>query len=237
MLMATDRELIEREALERLQADIGGEIVGKKLMPIGDALNGLVRQDDVTCEVAGDWFAVNTEPRHEELAKEEIGGLGGVVVYLPVISRQERGGKGAMRTICRPMFPGYLFARCLLSDRAYHGIKSARGVHRLLGNGSAIYVPPGAIEVVRLREAEFAEKEAKRVELQEAARKAKEGGKSGIIWHFSEGDRVRIKNGPFAGFYAQLESAVDSHDRLKALVHLFGRKSSIDLSAFDIEAP
>jgi len=235
MLMATDRDQIERQALERLQADIGGEIVGKKLIPIGGALGDMVQQQDVSCSVAGDWFAVNTEPRHEKLAKEEIADHG-VVVYLPMFSRQESHGKGRMRTVSRPMFPCYLFARCELSDRNYHAIKSARGVHRLLGNGRPHYIDPGAMEVVRLTEAEFAEMDANRQVMAEAARLAKECGKSGIVWHFSAGDRVRIRNGPFASFYAELESAVDSHDRLRALVHIFGRKSPIELSAFDIEA-
>ncbi len=239
MLMADERKRIDpelrRHYLREMKREFGGKIIGNRLMPISDALGGLVQQQDVSCSVSGDWFAVNTEPKHETLAREEIADHG-VVVYLPLFTRQERHGKGRMRTVSRPMFPGYLFARCELNDRNYHAIKSARGVHRLLGNGRPHYIDPGALEVVRLKEAEFAEKEARRVAIEEAARIAKEGGKSGIIWHFTAGDRVRIKTGPFASFYAELDSAVDSHDRLKALVHIFGRKVPTDLSAFDIEA-
>jgi transcription antitermination factor NusG len=77
---------------------------------------------------------------------------------------------------------------------------------------------------------------SRRVLCEEAAAVAMAGGKSGIVWHFSEGDRVRIKNGPFAAFYAELQSAVDPHDRIKAFLSLFGRVSLVELSAFDIES-
>jgi transcriptional antiterminator NusG len=186
------------------------------------------------CLVSGQWFVVATEFRQEKLAIEEIGHAG-LVVYAPQIARSERHGRGNMRTILRYVFPSYLLVKCDPQPDHWKLITKARGVHRLLGCDSPKPIHEGEIEVIRLYEAEQAERQRDRERCEETAKRAREGGKSGLVWHFEPGERVRIKNGPFAAFYAQLESAVDDRDRISALVDLFGRRSTIELSAFDIE--
>lgn len=187
------------------------------------------------CIVAGCWYVVNTESRHEVLARGEIA-KAGLVAYLPTVFRQERHGRGRVRAVERPIFPGYLFAKCEARADHWGLVMRSRGVHRLLGcGGLPLSVEPDEIDAIRLYETEQLEKERDRIRRDEAARKAREGGKSGIVWDFSPSERVRIKSGPFAGFYAELEAAVDEHDRIKALVKLFGQQSRTDLSAFDIE--
>jgi transcription termination/antitermination protein NusG len=168
--------------------------------------------DYCTC---GTWFVVNTQSRHEHLAKGEIAQCG-FVVYLPLILVRENGGH-APRMSERPMFPSYLFAHSESRAELWRRIASARGVHGLLGPAK-----DGEIEVVRFHEAQEAGRHAQR--------------KSGLIWHFSPEDEIRIKSGPFCGFYARLKSAVDKHDRVRALLSMFGRDSVLDLSAHDIEA-
>lgn len=191
---------------------------------IGQVVGYVDKPDPVAtlnfCPV-GTWFVVSTEPRQESLAMSEIA-ESGIVTYLPIIPRQEAHGRGRMRVCERPMFPTYLFACC--EESMWGRMRSARGVNHIVGS-----VDRGAIEVVRMREAEEAEREGVRL-----SRFA--GGKSNIVWHFSPGDMVRIKGGPFAGFNAQLETAVDDHDRIRALVNLFGRQTPSEFSAFDIEA-
>lgn len=186
------------------------------------------------CVISGLWFAVATEPRQEELAKGEIGSAG-LVVYWPKLPREERHGRGRMRHVFRSMFPSIIFVKCEPHPDHWGHVRGCRGVHRLLGHCSPLAIPEGALEVVRLREFEEAQKEAERAHREEVAKIARDKGKSGIIWDFAPEEVVRIKHGPFAGFNAQLEDAVDDHDRIKALVSLFGRQSAIELSAFDID--
>lgn len=203
---------------------------------LDSAFRDLISEQGHVCLVAGDWYVCSIEPRHEELAKGEVV-KHGLVPYLPLCPRRERHGRGAERTMWRPMFGSYMFVRFDLTEDNWNRIRAARGVRRLLGcEGKPMPVDDGLIEAIRLYEAEEVEKERLRGVVEEAAVKARAGGKSGLIWHFTAGERVRIKNGPFANFYAELESAVDDHDRIKALVNYFGRKSSTELSAFDIEA-
>lgn len=212
-----------------------------KLKPIGPYFVGQVvgyvdRQQELTdrCTVAGAWYVVNFEPKQGKRAKTELAEAG-LVPYLPLTYGPERHGRGAVRSGAHPMFGCYMFVRC--EPKQWGLATVARGVRRLLGlDGQPFAVKDGEIEAIRLQETISFEEEARRIGIEEVRRLAHEKGKSGIVWQFSPGDHVRIKNGPFAGFYAQLESAVDSNDRLKALVSLFGGTCPADFSAFDIEA-
>jgi transcriptional antiterminator NusG len=215
-------------------------MAGQSLKPIGPWLVGqvvgYVERQPKYCTLGGDWYVVATEPKHENLAKGEIADAG-LVPYLPMVTRFEKHGRGGLRLMTRPMFPSYILVRCAAIADHWNKITSARGVRRLLGlDGQPKPIHDGELEVIRLHEAEYAEQETERLRLEQAAAKARLGGKSGLIWHFSPGDRARIKNGPFAGFNAQLKSAVDSRDRIRALISIFGGVSHAELSAFDIEA-
>lgn len=208
----------------------------KPIEPYIGQIVGYVERERPVCVVAGSWYAVCLEPHEGKLAKEEIS-KHGLIPYLPMAPIRERHGRGMERTVWRPMFGPYLFVKCDPTPQHWRLIMSARGVHRMLGlGGSPLSIGDSEMEVIRLCEAEYAEGETQREVQEEAARIAKAGGRSGIVWHFSAGEKVKIKNGPFAAFYADLETAVDPHDRIKALVSLFGRQSSVELSAFDIEA-
>lgn len=202
------------------------------LQSLRPAFDGLVSDPDRSCKVAGQWYVVSIEHQQEQLARHEVAARG-LVAYLPQIAKHERHGRGRQRTVWRPLFGLYMFVKC--EPRHWGLVTSARGVRRFLGQDSRPEaVDDNRMEVIRLVEAEKAEDERARAERESALAKAKAGGRSGITWHFAEGDRVRIKNGPFAGFYADLTMAVDSHDRIRVLVNCFGRRSLVELSAFEI---
>jgi transcription antitermination factor NusG len=197
---------------------------------------GYVERPAKFCTVDGDWFVVNTESRQEELAKGEIA-QSGLVTYLPMAVRMEKHGRGGLRLVARPVFPSYLFVRCPMTDDVWNRLTTTRGVRGLLGcDMKPKPINIGEVEVIRLYETECADKERKRLDKEQAAARARAGGKSGIVWDFAPGDRVRITNGPFASFFAQLQTAVDDHDRIRALMDIFGSVTPMQLSAFDIES-
>lgn len=215
-----------RHALDLARQEWGG------LRSINSALSGLVAEPDRTCTVAGQWYVVSIHHQQEELARHEVAARG-LVAYLPLDPKRERHGRGSERTRWRPLFGLYMFVKC---EPIYWGlVTSARGVRRFLGQDSRPEpVDSDRMEVIRLVEAEKAEAEFERAAKEGILAKAKAGGRSGIIWDFKEGDRRRIESGPFAGFYADLQTAVDVHDRLRVLVNCFGRRSLVELSAFEI---
>jgi transcriptional antiterminator RfaH len=179
----------------------------------------------------GRWFCVQSAPREEQLA---CGGIqaAGLAAYLPVIPVREPHGRFAMRTAVRPVFPSYLFTRCTLSAEDWHRVASTRGVARILGTDRPVPLREEAIEAIRLFEREQHEKFARARQLAALAHKH---GQSGLVWSFSAGDRVRIRSGPFSGFYAELQTAVDKWDRVRALVAMFNAQVPLTLSAHDLE--
>jgi transcription antitermination factor NusG len=220
-----------RHAMELAEQEWGS------LKPLGPHFAALMEPTpEPMCHFAGHWYVFSFEPRRHELCKFEIAKKG-LVPFVPMIPTRENHGRGSMRSTYRPMFGNYGFVRCDLTHQNFQSIVCSRGVRSLLAfAGKPACISDAEMEVIRLVQARKYEIEKMCADLDEAEARAKAGGRSGIIWHFSAGDRVRITKGPFAGFYAELEAAVDEHDRIRALVKAFGAKSKIELSAFDIEA-
>lgn len=203
------------------------------LRSLNPAFGDLVHEPDRECTAAGDWYVVSIEHQQEDLAKHEVAGRG-MVAYLPLIPKRERHWRGSYHTVWRPLLGLYMFVKCL--PRQWSHVTSARGIHRFLGKcGRPQAIDEYRIEVIQLVEAEKAAAERARALAEESVAKARADGRSGIVWPFVEGEQVRIKTGPFAGFYAELTAAVDVHDRIRAFVNLFGRQSLVELSAFEIE--
>lgn len=196
-------------------------------------LRTLIGEPHQTCEVAGNWYVVIVEHQQESRARSEMAARG-LVPYFPVTPRRERHGRGATRTAWRPMLGPYAFVRCMPCQWSL--VCGARGVRRFLGQeGVPQSIDGHCLDVIRLIEAEDAETERVRALMEAAASAARAKGRSGIVWDYSDGERVRIKNGPFSGFYAHLRAAVDVHDRIRAVMDIFGHESPVELSAFDIE--
>ncbi len=240
MLMENDALPISagREALESAQAKWGGEVVSGKLRPLAPSLCDLVQDDECVSTVEGEWFAIATETREEEHVANGLMAAG-VLPYLPTEPKVVAHGRGKTRIVYRPFIVGYVFGKCILTSLIWHKIMATRGVRRMLSDvtGKALHIGDAEMNIIRAAEAVRAQWEAERQALLRAEEIAKSGGRSGIIWHFTAGDIVKIKNGPLAGFYAKLIEAVDPLDRIRAIVELFGGPTVSRLSAHDLEAP
>lgn len=238
MLMENDALPITaaKEALASAQAKWGGEVEGGKLRPLAPSLCDLVQDRESICSVEGEWYPIATESREEEHVANGLLAAG-VLPYLPTEPKLVPHGRGKTRVVYRPFIVGYVFGKCFLTNATWHKIMATRGVRRMLSNVNGVPLSIGdrEMDTIRAAEAYFAGIEDDRQKLEEAEKVAKAGGRSGIIWHFTAGDIVKIKNGPLAAFYAELTAAVDPHDRIKAIVNLFGRASTIEMSAHDIE--
>jgi transcriptional antiterminator RfaH len=163
------------------------------------------------------WFVVAAKPKYEGKAAEALMSIC-VDTYLPACRSEVPHGRGQTRRVMKPMFGRYFFVRCLPTPEAWAPIARAAGVCRLLssrhGNGdiAPTPVPEGAIEVIRLLEAELAAKQP-----------------------FQSGDIVRIKRGPFASLYAELTSAIDTDQRVSAIIEIMGRRATLRLSASNVQ--
>jgi transcriptional antiterminator NusG len=218
MLMA-NQDGLKMQVLRDLQRREGGQIIGDKLFPLRDHLMSLADEAPM-CTTIGDWYVLEADARQDRQAVRSVAAEG-YVAYQPIVIKNQV-VRHRLRQIERAMFGKYFFVKCQLTDESYQRIRLARGVRRFLdlGDGRPRSVPNWAMDIVRLKEAEF----------------GTPVGQSRFVYHFSPGDKVRIKNGPFQWFYAQLESAVDEHGRLTALIDLFGRETRVQLEATQVEA-
>lgn len=227
----------KRQALRLAKSEWGGKIVGMKLQPLAPSMCDLVQDQEAVSTVEGSWFAVATEPREERHVSMGLCSIG--LPYLPVEPVWENHGRGQKRIVYRPFVTGYLFLKCVLTNANWHAIMATRGVRRMLSdvNGKPQCIGDREMWAIRASESHCAWIEDERRKRAEAERIAKAGGRSGIVWHFSKGDVIKIKSGPLAGFYAELTEAVDPHDRIRAIVKLFNSSRVARLSAFDLEQP
>lgn len=219
--MLMGNEDLKMQVLRDVQRREGGVIVGNQLLPLRDHLSGVV-DDEVGpyCSIGGHWYVLQADARQDRTAVETVA-KAGFPVYRPIVIKDHiwRGRKVRDE---RSMFGMYFFVRCLLTEANYHKVRLARGVRRFLdmGDGRPLAVPNWAMDIVRLKESEC----------------GTPVGKGRFLYHFSPGDQVRIKNGPFASFFAKLETAVDEHGRIKALVEIFSRPTPIEFDADQLEA-
>jgi transcription antitermination factor NusG len=78
------------------------------------------------------WFALQTKPRRENFAVTNVSRLG-IESFLPLL-KAERLVHGAARTIIKPLFPGYFFAR-FCPETSFESVKATRGVLQIVSSG------------------------------------------------------------------------------------------------------
>jgi transcriptional antiterminator RfaH len=143
------------------------------------------------------WFAIHTKPRRENFAATNVLSLG-VETLLPRVKVYHL-LHGATRTITKPLFPSYFFAR-FSPQHSLELVRRARGVLRVISSGRfPIPVDDEAVHEIRDRV---------------------EG--DGLIRIHPEdlkpGDCVSIQEGPFQGLMGRVERESDDRKRVTILL-------------------
>ena len=131
------------------------------------------------------WYACRTRARAEKQVARLLSGSG-TECYLPLIE-QERQWADRKKRVAFPLFPGYAFARFVLS-----------GLHEILRT-------PGVVTVIRTdgHPAPIRKEELDSVRVLEAA--AKETGVvPSPVQFFQPGDEIIVVSGPFEGMIGVL---------------------------------
>ncbi|HEY5704590.1 MAG TPA: transcription termination/antitermination NusG family protein [Terrimicrobiaceae bacterium] len=143
------------------------------------------------------WFVIHSKPCRESVAAEYVGALG-PEVFLPQL-REERIIRRRRRTVIKPLFAGYLFARFRPSE-ALEAVRYARGVLAVLSTGR-IPIPVDDEIVASVR-----------------ARCASDGFVRLEAPALRQGDCVEIQEGPFQGWIGQVERECDDGRRVALLL-------------------
>lgn len=148
------------------------------------------------------WFALHTKPHREDFAAKNVSALG-LESFLPRL-KVERLVRGATRTVIKPLFLGYFFARFRPED-SIESVKSSRGVLRVISSGRF----PIPVEDKIIREI------LDRIEEDGLIRMKLPALKPGV--------RVSVQTGPFEGLMGRVERELDDGRRveifLETLLH------------------
>lgn len=169
-------------------------------------------------EVSRNWHVLLTQPQMERKAAARLI-ADRIKVYLPEETIWARRGVRRKKVEQRrPMFRGYLFVKIGTNDE-FATARNVNGVHNFLrfGNDLAV-VPPAAME--RIHQVE-----------QVLLTPSDLRGPSSI---FKPGERVRVTEGPFEDFTADI-IRLDDEERITVLLNFLGRQTPMKIYAEHVE--
>jgi transcription antitermination factor NusG len=164
------------------------------------------------------WYAVQTHPNSEFVAKGALDSVEGVEVYLPSLRVKPVNPRSRRE---RAFFPGYLFIRTVLSEVGMSALKWRPGVTRLVGlDDRPTPIPDPVIAEIK-----------DRVE----AAQAQDPLGLGAGAYLSPGDTVRITAGPLRGYEGMFDTRLGGQTRARILVEFMGRELRTDVDVRELE--
>jgi transcriptional antiterminator NusG len=171
------------------------------------------------------WYVVHTYSGYENFAKksleERIRQLSANAkfgeILIPTENVVELGKGGQRRTSKRKFFPGYMLVQMELDDVSWHVVKGTPKITGFVGNAQK----PSSIpedEVRRLTQ-----------QIDEGTYRPKPRVR------FSDGESVRVVDGPFANFNGVVESVNPDKSKVRVLVSIFGRSTPVELDFIQVE--
>lgn len=176
------------------------------------------------------WYVVRTAVKSEAKAARNLH-LAGYEVYLPT-KRVEQKHRRTNIILEReqPLMLRYLFVAQPRTGADWFTLRKCEGVESVLGTdtGWPVPVPFQAVQRIFLaeRDMQFDDTRAARIYRKEEAKTRK----ATLEMKFKPGLDVRVTDGPFATFGAQVEE-VTKAGKIKALVELFGALVPVEFEA------
>ncbi len=162
------------------------------------------------------WYVVHTYSGYEKAVADTVmrsaenRGMKDLIqeVNIPIETVTELTEEGE-KTYDRKIFPGYVLVKMTLTDESWHLVRNVRGATGFVGSGNKP-IPLTEEEILSLG-----------VEKRE------------IHVNYDVGDRVRVIDGPLAGFLGTVKSIDLEKRKVEVIVSMFvGRETSVE---FDIE--
>lgn len=170
------------------------------------------------------WYVINAnagmeykaklslEERVKSLKKESL--ISDVVVPEETVVELVKGQK---KTTKRKFFPGYILVKMKLTDESWHLIKNTPKITGFVGDKrNPVPVPDSEIQRMTSRISEGAVRPKSKV-------------------NFSEGEKVRVVDGPFNNFNGVIEDVNGDKGKLRVLVSIFGRSTPVELDFVQVE--
>lgn len=160
------------------------------------------------------WYCARTKPKHEHIAAANVSRRLNLEVFLPRL-RTERATQRGVVHLVEPLFPCYIFVRCVLEDRLDE-IRYTTGISSLVHFGDRIPAVPDPV-VEELREC-FATEDPMRMADDRIA----------------DGARVVVADGVFAGMNACVLRTLPARHRVQVLLDIMGRATPVEVDRSSI---
>lgn len=171
------------------------------------------------------WYIVHTYSGFEQYAKQHLEKriksenkeelFGDILVPTEKVTEMYRGKK---REKTRKFFPSYIFVNMEMTDETWHLVKNTPKVTGFVGSKNA---KPAPID-------------DKQVE--DLVSKMEQGAlKPTLTISFSEGESVKVIEGPFANFHGVVEEVNQEKAKVKVMVSIFGRSTPVEFDFNQVE--
>lgn len=176
------------------------------------------------------WYVVHTYSGYEEKAKgslldrakknercrDKIG-----EVKVPQTTKDTVTKSGKKRSVKTTSFPGYMLVQMILNDETMLLVKDTPKVTGFVGNAQKPK-PLTDLEVQKL----LSDAPVETVETTTA---------SAVVEQFAKGESVRVIDGPLRNYVATIEEVRPEKAKLKVLVRILGRETSVELEFAQVE--
>jgi len=172
---------------------------------------------------AMNWYVVHTHTGFEGQVRDAIfqkfkeknreEDLGDVMIPSEEVVELKKGKK---KISTRKFFPGYIMVQMILNDETWHLVSSLPKVTGFVGGSNPAPLSPGEVSKIHKQVEEGAERPTPKV-------------------IFSVAESVRVVDGPFTNFNGIVKEVNEEKGKLKVLVTIFGRATSVELEFLQVE--
>jgi transcriptional antiterminator RfaH len=155
------------------------------------------------------WYCARTKPKHEHIAAANVRKHLGLEVFHPRL-RIERATRRGVAHIIEPLFPCYIFVRCVIEDRL-NDIQHTNGISSLVHFGNRI--PLVADSVIGELQECFETEEPLMLED-----------------NLLPGDEIVVGDGAFAGMRAFVLRVLPARQRVQVLLDVLGRPTPVEVN-------
>jgi len=156
-----------------------------------------------------------TEDRKQELVSSITGFIDEILVPSEKVV-EIRNNKKKMKE--KMFFPGYILINMTMNAQTKYIVENTNSVIKFVGSKSGAPIPLRVSEIKRI--------------MGEVERK---DGIELIAAPFDKGDNVKVISGPFLDFSGSVEEVNEDKQKVKVIVSIFGRPTSIELDFFQVE--
>jgi transcriptional antiterminator NusG len=168
------------------------------------------------------WYIVHTYSGYEERVRKSLEQRIKTMdaedrIFQVVIPTEDeieiRGGQ--RRTVTKKIFPGYVLVEMKMDDDSWQVVRNTPGVTGFVGGGN--------------KPTPLVEDEVKIIlrQMQDGTPQVKVG--------FRKGESVRVVDGPFTDFIGTVDEINMGKGKVKILLSLFGRETSVELDFLQVE--